>query len=341
MATFIYEASDKAGLIVKGKFDAQKQEDVFEYLEKKELIPILVEKEGEGKIKKLSFSFAFFETVSPTDRILLVRNLAATIKAGLNIIESLDILIMDASKNLMKAILGQAKFNLQRGQPLSATFSYYKKYFPPVFFGLIRAGEASGRLDATLEELSRYLIKEHNLNRKIKSALAYPLILLIASIGVIALLLFFVLPRLTKSFKSAKMELPLITKILLGISNFLVSHPIFDLAMIAGIVGLIFYFKRTDWGRRTFILILLKIPVVKELVKKVALVRFTRTLSSLLASGLTAIEGLTLSIEAVGNDFYKRAILESVESIKRGVPISKSFRNYTDLFPNLLINMIA
>ncbi|MEK7212051.1 MAG: type II secretion system F family protein, partial [Patescibacteria group bacterium] len=217
MATYLYEAADKSGVLRRGKYDARDKKEVVDYLERHELIPVSIEREGELRQTR-GLNMPFFETVKPTDRIVMVRNLSATIKAGLNILEGLDILIADATKNIMRKILTEAKFNLQDGQPLSTTFASYKKYFPPVFVGLIRAGEASGRLDATLEELGQHLTKEYILVRKVRSALAYPVLLLISSILVVTILLIFVLPRLAKSFKSAGAEFPLITRILIQIS---------------------------------------------------------------------------------------------------------------------------
>lgn len=342
MPTFIYEASDKDGNIIKGEYEALDKKAAAIYLEKKELIPVVLEIKGELRgIKAISLSFSFFETVKPVDRVFLVRNLAAAIKSGLNIVESLDILIADATKNIIKEILTQAKFNLQKGQPLSATFSYYKKHFPPVFYGLIKAGEASGRLDTILEELGNYLSKEYNLNKKVKSAMVYPLILLIASVAVVALLLLFVLPKMAKTLKSVKMELPFITKALLFVSKFLVDYKIFVFIFAVAFILFFNWFRKTTSGRLFFQRIFMKLPVAKEVVKKVALARFSRTLGSLISSGLIVTEALNLSAEAVSNEIYKKAILEAAESIKKGIPLSKSFRNHPKLFPSLLINMAA
>jgi type II secretory pathway component PulF len=339
MATFIYEASNKEGAIEKGKFEAESKLEVVQYLEKKNLIPISVEKEG--KVKGVQgLSTAFFETVKPVDLIFLVRNLSATIRAGLNIIEALDILIADASKNIMRKILSQAKFNLQKGQPLSATFIQYKKHFPPVFIGMIKAGEASGRLDESLDKLNSYITKEYNLVRKVKSAMAYPVILLVASIGVVSMLLFFVLPRLAKSFQMSKVELPLVTKIVIGVSDFFTYSIVLDLAVLVALIWFFTYFRKTKTGKVFFLKVLFKIPVVRDLIKKVALVRMTRTLGGLISSGISIIEALDLTAEAVGNERYKKIILESREQVKSGVSVSKTLSDHHDLFPKLLINMM-
>ena len=335
-----YEASDKDGVLVKGEFEADSKTAVVEYLEKKNLIPIKIEGEGPGE-ERLALSTNLFETVRPLDRIVFVRNLAAGLKAGLSIIDALDILIADASKNIMKNMLSQAKINLQNGQPLSQTFSTYRKYFPPMFVGMLRAGEYSGNLDSTLEELGVYLSREYGLVKKVKSALAYPVLLITASTGVILLLLTFVLPRLTKAFQQSKVKLPLITQVFVNLGAALSYNLVLDGVVLLFIIWFFTFFRKTKPGQRLFLKIMLRIPVAKDLVKKVALVRLTRTLGSLIASGVSVVEALKLSAESVSNEYYKKVLLEAVDQVTRGIPFSRTFKNYPDLFPHFLTSLIV
>ncbi|MFH0890492.1 MAG: type II secretion system F family protein [Candidatus Liptonbacteria bacterium] len=341
MPNFTYEASDKSGALRRGRYEAMDKQAVIEYLERHELIPITVLGDNEVVARSRGLKTTFFETVSATDRIVMVRNLSATIKAGLNILEGLDVLIKDSTKEIVRRILTEAKLRLQDGQPLSATFAAYKKQFPPVCVGLVRAGEASGRLDTTLDELAQHLSKEYGLVRKVRSALAYPVMLLISSIAVVTVLLIFVLPRLAKSFKAAGAELPWTTQIIFKLSDILTWSPILDLAIVALLAWFFIYFRRTAAGRRFFMEVMLRIPVARELVKKVALVRFTRTLGSLIQSGMVITEALALSAEAVGNVHYEEAILTVLKKIKDGVPLSRTLAEYPRLFPQLLLSMIA
>lgn len=335
-----YEAADKHGAIIKGEFEALGKDAVVEYLTRKNLIPLSVEEKG--AVKQLTgLSFSIFERITPLDRIIFVRNLAATVKAGLNMLESLEILIADTTKKMMRNILVQAKINLENGQPLSATFYSFRKYFPIVFVGMLKAGEASGKLETTLDELSVHLTREYNLTRKVRSALAYPFILFVASIAVITLLLLFVLPRLAKTFRQSGAELPLITKVLVAISNFLIAHPFIDIFALVAVIWFFAYFRKTRVGRRVFLQIIFHIPIAKELVKKIALVRFTRSLGSLISSGTSILEALHLAADSVGNEDYKKAVLESVEQVKSGVPFSKTLQNYPELFPRFLTSLIA
>jgi len=337
---FSYEASDKDGVSSKGEFEAENKAAVVAFLEKKNLIPVTINEIGVSESGG-GLSSHLFETVKPLDRILLVRNLSAALKAGLGLGESLDILIVDSTKNLIRNILSQAKINLENGQPLSQTFATFTKHFPPVFVGMLRAGEFSGKLDTTLEELSTYLSREYNLAKKIKSALAYPIVLLVAATGVIMLLLTFVLPQLAKTLKQSKVKLPLITQIFVNLGALINQNYFIDIAVVGLIIWFFLYFRKTTLGRKVFMRISFRTPVVKELVKKVALVRLTRTLSSLIGSGVSIVESLKLTAESVSNDYYKNALLESVEEVQKGIPFSRTFKNYPDLFPRFLTSLMV
>ncbi|OGY99378.1 MAG: hypothetical protein A2945_00785 [Candidatus Liptonbacteria bacterium RIFCSPLOWO2_01_FULL_52_25] len=337
---YSYEASDKDGVVTRGEFEAEDKAAVVEYLEKKNLIPVRIEGEEERRGGSFSLSSNLFETIKPLDRILLVRNFTAALQAGLGIVEAIDILVVDSTKNVMKKVLTQAKINLQNGQPLSQTFAAFPNYFPPVFVGMIKAGEFSGRLDSTFEELGTYLAREYSLAKKIKSALAYPAFLLVAASGVIALLLTFVIPRLAKAFRQSKVELPWITKTLIALGNALNYSYLLDVAVIGFLIWFFLAFRKTSVGRKVFFRIGFKIPLIRDLVKKVALVRLTRTLGSLVASGVSIVDALKLSAESVANDYYKKAILNSIDEVERGIPFSRTFKSYPNLFPNFLTSLI-
>lgn len=328
---------------MRGEFEAGSKSEVIDHIEKKGLIPLNVEERSFALRRARGFSIKpkIFETITPLDRILFVRNLAASIQAGLNIIEAIDILLADTVKPLMRSIISQAKTNLQNGQPLSQTFSAYKKHFPLVFVGMLKAGEASGKLDKTLEELATHLTREYNLSKKVKSALSYPILLLIASIFVVGLLIIFVIPRLAKAFKQSGVELPFITKMLVGLSNILSYSPLLDLIVVALLTGGIIYAGKTERGRKFFMRMISHIPVAHELMQKIALIRITRTLGNLINSGTPIIEALKLSAESAGNDYYREALIVSIEQAKNGIPFSKTLESYPHLFPHFLTGLVT
>lgn len=340
MATFIYEAYDRHGGIIRGEYEGVQKDEVVDYLVKRDLTPISVEElTARGRGGTL-LSISLFEHIAPVDVMFLVRNLATTIKAGLSIVESLDILIADTEKRVMKKVLQETQAMVKNGQPLSKGFESYAHVFPPIFMGMLKAGEISGGLDRVLAELSRYLSKEYALRSKVRSALMYPLILLIASIGVLVLLLIFVLPRLSKAFLTSGVKLPWVTKFFLSISNALTWSFLFDAVVIGGLIWFFIYFRKTPRGKKTFFWVISRLPVARDLVKKVALVRFSRTLGNLIGSGLSAVESLELSADSLGNEVYTVAIHKAVDEIKSGKSISEALGKYPELFPRLLLSMV-
>ncbi len=340
MPLFPYEASDSVGAITTGEIEAVTREAAAESLARRGLIPITLGTHGESKRGRLG-SIALFEHITPMDRIFLVRNLSASIKAGLNIIEALDILIADASKATLRKILLKIKSNMENGQALSASFKAFPQAFPPVFVGMMRAGEASGKLAETLDQLSDHLAREYNLARKIKSAMTYPIVLMIGSALVVVILLVFVLPKLAGSFLQSGAELPGITKFFLGLSHVLTWSPLLDIIVAALLVVGSTFMRRTEQGKRAFTMIMFKTPVVRELAKKVALVRFTRTLGSLVGSGTSILESLELAGASVGNILYRRAIEAGRMQVTNGVPFSRTMESNPKLFPRFLVSLVA
>ncbi|OGI67657.1 hypothetical protein A2732_00195 [Candidatus Nomurabacteria bacterium RIFCSPHIGHO2_01_FULL_40_10] len=220
-------------------------------------------------------------------------------------------------------------------------FDAYKNSFPPIFIGMLKAGEISGQLDRTLAELSHYLSKEYMLRNKVKSALIYPIILLVASIAVVTLMLMFVLPKLTKSFIQSGVELPFITKVFLFISKILTWSFTLDIIVILGIIYFFVYFRTTQMGKKLFFFLVSHTPVASSLIKKVALVRFARTFGNLMGSGLSVAESLEISSETINNPSYTYAIEKAVIDIRNGLAVSDSLAKYEILFPNLLISLIT
>ncbi len=341
MTTFIYEAYNKDGSITRGEHEGGDKHDVIEYLSKHNLTPVSVKRLHSGGGKKGILSIQLFESIKPVDIMFFVRNLATTIKAGLSVVESLEILIEDTEKPMMKKTLQEAQAMIKNGRLLSDGFESQADSFPPIFMGMLRAGEISGQLDRTLAELGKYLSKEYELRSKIKSALTYPAILLISSIGVVTLLLMFVLPKLTKAFLTSGAELPLVTKFFLAVSNALTYSFILDLVLVVGFTWFFIYFRTTHIGKKFFFWLLSHTPVASSLIKKVALVRFARTFGNLIGSGLSAIESLELSSQSIGNRSYTFAIEQAIEDVKNGVSMSEAFAKFPELFPKMLISLMT
>lgn len=341
MSTFIYEAYNRDGAIVHGEYEGSARDEVVAYLIKRDLTPITVDAlNAKGKGKGL-LAFEFFGSIGPVDIMFLIRNLAATTKAGLSIAEAIEIIITDTDKPALKRILQEAQSLFKTGQTLSKGFEAHANLFPPIFMGMLRAGEMSGQLDKTLAELGEYLSKEYNLRSKVKVALVYPVILLVASGGVVTLLLVFVLPRLTKAFESSGVQLPFITKVFLGLSGIITWSFTLDAVILAGLVWFFTYFRTTRTGKKFFFSIIALVPVASDLIKKIALVRFSRTFGNLIANGISAVEALELSSQSIGNQKYTEALEATEADIKNGIPLSEALAKFPDLFPRLLVSLIV
>lgn len=341
MSTYIYEAYNKENKIIHGEYEANSHEEVIEYMTKHFLTPVSIKSSSLENKDRDILATQLFDRITSVDIMFLVRNLATTIKAGLSIVESLEILIKDTEKKLMKKILQSVQAMIANGKPLSESFDVYKKSFPPIFTGMIKAGEVSGQLDKTLNELAVYLSKEYALRNRIKSALTYPIILLISSFGVVILMLIFVLPKLTKAFITSGVKLPWITKFFITLSNILTWSITFDFVFFIVLIYFFLYFKNTQTGKRFFFWLVSHIPVARDLIKRIAVVRFSRTFGNLIDGGLSVVDALELSSQSLGNHIYTSAVDSAILDIKNGIPISEALGKFPKLFPRLLISLIA
>lgn len=341
MPIYLYEAIDEKGVLYKTEMQAANREEVLDFLVRQKLTPISVYEKGKIEKERLMIFTEIFQTIKPLDKILLAKHMSAVLKAGLGLREALEIMIGDAENPMMKKVLITAKNNLEKGQPLSSAFAAYPKYFPDVFVGMIRAGEVSGTLDKTLDQLGNQMLRDYDLVKKTKGAMIYPMILAVGSISLVMFLLTFVIPKLAGAFARSGFKLPWITQMFLNIGGIFAKSPIATFGIFFSTVIFLIYFYRTPRGRKFFLNLLWKIPLFRNMMKKVALVRFTRTLQNLLASGMNIIESLDITANSVSNEIYKDFILLVQQDLKRGFPLTEAFKKRPDLFPNLLTNMMA
>lgn len=341
MPIYLYEAIDEKGVLFKAEMQASSKDEVIDFLMRQRLTPISVFEKGKIEGQRLASFLDIFQTISPLDKILLTKHLSAVLKAGLSLREALEIMIADAENPILRIVLTLAKNNLEKGQPLSSAFAAYPRYFSDVFVGMIRAGEASGTLDKTLDQLGGQMLRDYDLIKKTKGAMVYPVILLTGSVALVVFLLTFVLPKLATAFSRSGVQLPLATRIFLGVGNIFSKSPIITFGLLFAIVGFLVYFYTTPAGKRFFVSLLWKIPIFKNLMKKLALVRFTRTLQNLLSSGMNIIESLDITASSVSNDMYKEFILNVKEDLRKGAPLTEAFKKNPDLFPGILTNMMA
>jgi type II secretory pathway component PulF len=341
MSLFIYTALDSNGRRKTGEIQTPDKAGALARLSREKLTPLTLEEKKTGTAGLgLGSTFSFRKNISPVEKIMLTRHLATVVKAGLSFREALEILSEDSKNPFLKQVLFDARTVIERGQQLSTAFEMYPKHFSPVFVGLIRAGEKSGTLESALSTLGAQISRDYELMKKVRAALVYPAILLAASVGVVVLLLTFLLPRLIRVFESSVADLPWITRVLVDVSHALSARPLVTVFAFLALLISFFFIVKSARGRTLAVGALGKFPLAGDIVHKLALARFSRTLHHLFKSGIGAMEGLEIAAESVGNSVYKDAILEVREEVRKGGTLASAFAEREKLFPRLFISMM-
>ncbi|MDO8668791.1 MAG: type II secretion system F family protein [Candidatus Buchananbacteria bacterium] len=282
-----------------------------------------------------------FKKISPTNKIFLLQNLSVMIKAGVPLADALNTLAQQTKNKKLKNILLDIQNKIKEGKNFSESLEPYQENFGELFVNMIRAGETSGQLDSVIKELHQQTNKDHQLMMKVRNALTYPVIIIIAMLGIGTFMMIFVLPNITNLFTELEVELPLPTRILIGVSNFTQAY---GLWIVVAVILLVFIFTRgvkTNKGKYALDAVLLKIPIVSGIIKKINLARASRSLSSLIKTDITIIETLQITSRILGNSFYKKALMESAEQVKKGNKMADVFKNYPHIFPPNIIQMVS
>jgi len=337
---FHYLAQDIKGRIKEGNINQPNLKAALDYLASQNLKPLSV-KPISFDTKKGNISL-FKEKLSLTDKVFLTKYLSLMLKVGTDLFSAIDILIEDFQSGPAKRFLLEIRSNLEQGKPFWYTFSLHPEYFSPVVTNLIKAGETSGNLETTLEQVSQDLERERDLTSKIKSALIYPVLLLVASFLMVIFLVVFAVPKLAEMFISAGAKLPTYSKIVLGTGMFLNKHLGIVLPLILGIpIALFIYFGKTKPGKELFNKFLDKIPVTRDLLEKLALQRFSTVLAHLIKAGMPIIQAIEVTSYATGNLKYEAALLRiSKEYLAKGLSIGDSFKK-EKVFPPVVTNLVA
>jgi type II secretory pathway component PulF len=337
---FHYLAQDAKGHIKEGNINQPNTQAVLEYLTTQKLKPLSVKPLMLEKGKKELFVFK--KGLSLTDKVFLTKYLALMLKVGTDLFSAIDILIEDFESGPARRFLLETRANLERGEPFWKTFSQHPDYFSPVVTNLIKAGEASGNLETTLNQVSSNLERDKNLQTKVKSSLIYPVVLMIMSLFMIIFLVTFAVPRLGEMFLGTGQAIPTYTRIVLSTGMFLNRNIFIVFPLIIGIpLGLFYYFRKVKRGKELFSSLLEKLPVARDLVEKMALERFSSVLSSLIKAGMPIIQAIEVTAGAVGHPKYEAALLRiAKEHLAKGISIGDSFKK-EKIFPAVGSNLLA
>lgn len=290
--------------------------------------------------KKVNDYLIDHSKVKLRDKATFFRLLAVMMNAGLPLIRSLNTLGVQSEKSphLAKILFDLAR-QIEGGRSLSDAMADYPDVFAEAETGVVRAGEASGQLNKTLRSLADEIEKSASVTGKIKGALVYPLVIMILLISVIFLMMIMVVPQMTKLFTQTGAELPLPTRILIGISDFSVNYWPVILASLAALIFGVGFWKKTRSGKYIWDYMKLKMPVFGSIMQKGALSKFARGFSNLMGSGVPIIKSIEIVAHSIGNEVYKKRLLLTAEDMKRGIPMAENLSE-SSLFPKILVNMI-
>ncbi len=336
MATFVWKGRTLAGEAQSGEIEVGRQDEALDLLRKRKiLVTSLRAKGGEG------FRFPKFGSgVSTKDLAIFTRQFATMISAGLPLVQCLDILAKQSSKPSFGRVIGEVTREVEAGSTLSDALGKHKDVFDDLFRNMVAAGEAGGVLDEILLRLASYIEKADALKRKIQSAMVYPAVVLTVALGATAFMLIFIIPTFAKMFADFGGELPLPTKIVLGLSKGLqMFWWVILLGMAGGAVALKRYYD-TEVGKRVIDAMMIKLPVLGDVLLKGSVARFTRTLGTLIASGVPILSGLEITARTAGNKVVSEALMSARASIREGETVAAPLKA-SGVFPPMVVQMIA
>jgi len=335
MADFYYEGINKTGNKVSGEVEAGDKVTAKKKVESKGLVVKTIKKKPELTFKEWLKS----KKISEKDVLLFTKYLGVVLKAGIPILKCINILSGQVDNYRLKKKLFRIKSDIESGLGLSEAFGKHPDVFPNIYINLLNVGEESGLLYEMVERLTNYYEKNSALKKKVKSAMVYPSVILIIAGAVTIFLLVFIIPRFESMFDSFGAELPKLTQMVLGVSNFVREKILIILGIIAFIVIVFKLIMRSERSQYLFDKYLLKVPLLGELVVKYGVASFTSNLGILLQSGLPITKGLNITVNAIENRIIKEQMEQVKEDVESGVNITDAFRN-SEIMPSMVVEMI-
>ncbi|NCU37784.1 type II secretion system F family protein [Candidatus Saccharibacteria bacterium] len=343
MPNYLYVATNSQGKVVSGSFDANDRSSAIATLSKQSLSPISLK---ESTAKKISFTFLDFlgtNRVKSDDLVMFTRQLSAMVGAGVPLLRALTSQHDHTDNAALKTVTAGIIKDVEAGSTLADALLKYPNTFSDVYTNMVRAGEAAGILDDILKRLALQQEKNASMRKKIKSAMAYPAVLMVITVLAFFGLMIFVIPQIgniLKDLGGPDAELPVLTQAMLAISDFLIKYGLFLLPFIFAGIVLFLRFLKTPRGKGIFHRVILKVPMVHPIIRKVAVARFARTFSALMGAGVAVLEALDVTARAVGNVVYEAALVSAAEDVKNGKTLSSVIEK-NNLFPPIVAQMLA
>jgi type IV pilus assembly protein PilC len=336
MPTFSYSARNVTGTIQQGEIELPTRQEVVGWLRGQKLIPVRIEQK---KGSALTMDLKFGTGIKTRDIVIFTRQFATMINAGLPLVQSLDILAKQSENKSLASVTEQVQRDVESGNTLADSLRKHPKVFSDLYVNMVAAGEVGGILDVILLRLATFLEKNDALNRKIKGAMVYPAVIFVVAIAAVATLLIVVIPTFQEMFEGAGVALPGPTLFVIFLSELLQNY---WYMFVIGIVAAVFMVRqtyKTDGGQLAIDRMLLRLPVLGQLLRKTAVARFTRTLGTLVSSGVSILDGLEITARTAGNRVIQDAVMESRSSIAGGETIAEPLKR-SGVFPPMVVQMI-
>lgn len=337
MATFKYKALDKNKKAIEGLIEAASEDLAAESLQEKGIILISLKEEKKMNIKKFEMAL---NRVKIKDIVIFSRQFSVMISANVTVVQALKILTEQTANIKLKMIISEIAYEVDAGSRLSDALGKRPNVFSNFYISVIRSGETSGRLDEALNYLADEMEKDYDMMSKIKGAMIYPAFVLTGLVAVGIVMMVFVVPKLTDILTSSDAELPAATKILIAVSNFFTNYWWLAILAVFGFIAGVYALGKTARGLEFLDTLKLRAPVFGKLFQRIYIVRFARSLNTLIVGGVVITEGLKISSEVVDNSVYKKLIQETVKEVEDGNSISSVFINSKEV-PGMVSQMMS
>ncbi|PIT99863.1 MAG: type II secretion system F family protein [Bdellovibrionales bacterium CG10_big_fil_rev_8_21_14_0_10_45_34] len=338
MAQYVYQAKGSGGRLIKGEIDASSDVEARVKLRAQSLIPVKVVQKGENAAKGAVIKSS--GKVKPKDLQVFTRQFATLINSGVAAVQALQILANNSRSPVLKAATTKIRIDVESGKPLADAMMSFPNIFDDLYINLVRAGQEAGLLDTILNRLAAYIEKSVKLVGKIKGAMVYPVAIIGVAVLVVTGIMTFVIPKFEEMFKGTGRDLPLLTQYVIQFSHLLRDYwyAIFG-GLFAVIVG-VGQYRKTKEGKIFFDQYMLKVPLIGDIIFKGGIARFSRTLSTLISSGVTLLDALDISSRVVGNFILEQSVLKAKAMVQEGKTLQFAFTKI-GIFPDMVINMMA
>lgn len=341
MTRFTYTAEKSDGEVYKGVAEAHDRFELYDIVRREGAHIVSVEEDSGKNIWSLKYWNAKFTTIKEYDKILMSRNLGAMLSAGLSLARALAVLERQTKNPRLAAAISQISSDVRRGETLHASLAKFPRVFSNLFIAMVRAGEEGGDMPESLKVVSDQMERMYDLKKKIRGAMIYPCVILVAIVGIGILMMIYVVPTLASTFAEMNASLPQSTQIVIGISNFLVQYTVPAIGLMIGSVALVYFGLKSAAGKKASEFLFLHTPAIGEMVREVNAARTSRTLASLLQSGVDVLTALEICREVVQNSYFQAVLSEAKTAVSSGESLSAAFVRREDLYPAFVGEMMA